>query len=67
MESKKYHNISKEIYIKKWGHTPIILKTDNDWWNIEELKNLSPLVDSYILYPYFEKKINSLKTQKFVF
>ena len=66
MESKKYHNISKEIYIKKWGHTPIILKTDNDWWNINKLKNLSPLVDSYIFYPYFEKKITSLKAQKFI-
>jgi hypothetical protein len=60
MESKKYHDISKNVYNKKWGHPP------SDWLNISELKNLHPLIDSYIMYPFFEKKVETLNKQKYV-
>jgi hypothetical protein len=67
MESKKYHSVSEKIYNKKWGHTPVIL--DDFVWEYANMKDLTPLIESYMLYPYFEKDINiqALKTQNYLY
>jgi hypothetical protein len=53
MKSFKYHKITKELFIKKWGFDPEYC----DNWSYESFKNLKPLINSFILYPYFENEI----------
>jgi hypothetical protein len=55
IESKKYHQISENIYIQKWGDSAYNHAVRG--WNYEKLKNLYPLIPNYIYYPYFEKNI----------
>ena len=63
--SQQFHKHSENIYKIKWGNTP---QAHNNIWNYESLKKLNPLIDSYILYPYFEKGIptNVLNSQNYI-
>lgn len=58
LASKKYHSISENVYIMKWGKSPYN-HSINDW-NYEKLKNLKPLIPSFIYYPYFENYANEI-------
>lgn len=66
LESKKYHTISEMVYTKKWGETPYNHATNG--WNYENLSIISPKIESFIYYPYFELGVNkeALELQKFV-
>lgn len=60
--SSKYTDVSLSHFKKKWGIDP------NRWHETGYdfiLNNLNPLIDSYILYPYFEKDIVTLREQRF--
>lgn len=57
-EAAKYHDYNKNFFIKKWGLSP-----DGGW--TEQITDAQPQIDSYILYPYFEKDIITLKQQRF--
>lgn len=64
LNSFKYHRITKQLFIKKWGFDP---EGYSDW-NYETLKNLTPNFESFILYPYFESLIdeNTLKKLNYI-
>ena len=62
IDSKKYHNISKKIFDKKWGPELINWNGENFDKLIYEIK---PKIESYIYYPYFEKDILTLKWQNY--
>jgi hypothetical protein len=67
MQSKKYHQISENIYKIKWGNSPYVhTKNESSFSN---LSNIYPLINSFMYYPYFEKNINleSLKKQKYIY
>jgi hypothetical protein len=55
----QYHAHNKNLFIKKWGIDPHLPWT-------EETARAYPLIDSYILYPYFEKDILTLTQQRFL-
>lgn len=57
--SSKFHNHSKFIYEQKWEINP-----ENAFSNIE---NVSPKMNSFVLYPYFEKDIETLDEQFFIY
>lgn len=57
--SSGFHSHSKHIYEAKWETNP-----DNGFLNIETLK---PKMNSFILYPYFEKNIDTLDEQYFIY
>ena len=59
--SQIYHPHSKFIYEMKWGVNP-----DDGWSDIELIKNLKPKLNSFILYPYFEKDIETLNEQAYI-
>lgn len=63
--SAQYHPHSEQIYKLKWGNTP---QVHNSNWNHDSLKSLTPNIDSFIYYPYFEKNINvdSLTKQRYI-
>lgn len=57
--ASRYHAYNKHLFFKKWGISP-----ETPWSDIPT--NLTqPLIDSYVLYPYFEKDILTLKKQRF--
>jgi hypothetical protein len=58
-DSKKYHQISHNIFTKKWNINP-------ELWRIYNLSKLEPLISSFIYYPYFEKDVETLKEQKYM-
>ena len=66
LQSQKYHTISENVYTLKWGDT--VSNHTDIGWSYENLKDLSPIIPSFIYYPYFEKNINldTIKTQKYV-
>jgi hypothetical protein len=56
--SIKYHNISHQILIQKWG---------SEIWNIDYLNTLSvSKIPNYVYYPYFEKDIYNLKEKNYL-
>lgn len=59
MGAHEYHASSSQIYSLKWP-TPSkdILKI---------IDTMEPQIDSYVLYPYFEKDVETLVEQKFLF
>jgi hypothetical protein len=66
-ESSQYHNISKGIFIEKWGFHP----SKDDGAAIEftfddNMKSKKPLLPNFIYYPYFEKNIETLKEQNYI-
>lgn len=67
LESKKYHSISETVYNMKWGDSAYNHAVNG--WSYEKLKNLSPLVSTFMYYPYFEKKVNleTLKIQNYIY
>jgi hypothetical protein len=65
LESKKFHNISERVYTSKWGETPYNHATNG--WNYEKLKNLKPIINSFLYYPYFEKDILFLEKQNYIY
>jgi len=63
IESQRYHHVSHKVYNAKWGFLGV-----NNW--LDEAPIISnPLINSFILYPYFEKDISydSLVKQKYIF
>lgn len=57
----RFHPICYTIFKKKWEISPI------EWSRYDvPFDSLEPLIDNYILYPYFEKDIITLKQQKYV-
>lgn len=57
MESKKYHSVSENVYVMKWGDTPYNHAIRG--WSIANLKNVKPLIPSFVYYPYFENTKNN--------
>jgi hypothetical protein len=55
----EHHPYNKSLFIKKWGINP-----DIHWTESTETIT-SPNIDSYIMYPYFEKDIITLERQRF--
>jgi hypothetical protein len=70
MASMVYHQHSLYIFEKKWETRPMdwVVKNkgyvDDNYMNY--LKNIEPMIPSFILYPYFEKNIETLREQKFI-
>jgi hypothetical protein len=65
MDSSKYHKNSHIMFNFKWKEFPL----DRNWSRIPEnydLSNVKPQL-SNIMYPYFEKDINTLQQQNFIF
>jgi hypothetical protein len=65
-ESAQYHNISKNIFIQKWGFQP----SKDDGAAIQfsfdtDMQNKKPLLPNFIYYPYFEKNVDTLKEQNY--
>lgn len=53
LESRKYHNISLKWFAIKWK----LFEPEN--WDYEEIKNIqNKFYKEYMMYPYFEQKIN---------
>lgn len=64
IESLKYHKYQLNLYLYKWHSTlDDIKKTSLYWDDLESFKDITPKIDSYIYYPYFEKDYD---TQTFV-
>ena len=66
-ESVQYHNISKNIFIQKWGFHP----SNDDGAAIQfsfdvDMQNKKPLLPNFIYYPYFEKNVETLKEQNYI-
>ena len=60
LDSVKYHEISKNILINKWGQESMN-------WNLEYLNGISKSnIQNYIYYPYFEKDIYNLKEKNYL-
>jgi hypothetical protein len=60
LDSVKYHEISKNILINKWGQQSMN-------WNVEYLDSISNSnIQNYIYYPYFEKDIYNLKEKNYL-
>jgi hypothetical protein len=57
--SSMYHNHSKFIFEAKWETNP-----DMGFLNI---KSLSPKMNSFVMYPYFEKDIETLDEQYYLY
>jgi len=57
MTSLKYHTISENVYIEKWGDSPG--NHIKNGWSFDNLKHLNPQIKSYMYYPYFEKNIKN--------
>jgi hypothetical protein len=55
--SKAHHGVSQAVFTRKWGESSKKI----DWNKIEE-----PLIDSYMMYPYFEKKVETLRQQRYI-
>lgn len=62
--SQKYHSISEAVYSLKWGDSSYNHAVNG--WNYEKLKGLEPNIPSFMYYPYFEKNVLSLESQKYV-
>jgi len=58
MASMKYHRQSFHTYMLKWGRKP-------EHWPHDYMKT-QQMIDNYILYPYFEKNIETLKEQRYM-
>jgi len=58
-DSKQYHPHSLHMFKTKWGIDP-------GHWN-KDISKLKPKINSYILYPYFEKDILTLKEQSYIY
>ncbi len=58
-EATKHHEYNKNLFIKKWGINPY------ESWSKEMLTNVTPRMDSYMLYPYFENDVMTLEQQNF--
>ena len=60
LDSVKYHEISKNILINKWGQESMN-------WNLEYLNGISKSnIQNYIYYPYFEKDVYDLKEKNYL-
>ena len=62
-ESKKFHNISREVFRQKWeGFNSV------HWPSDKNLMPKRPTLNSFIYYPYFEKDLdrNTLSVMKYV-
>jgi len=60
-KSAAYHDLCNKFFLLKWGIESID-------WNIEHIKNnVTPKIDSYIMYPYFEYQLNlpELRLQRY--
>lgn len=73
MMSAKYHIMSHSVFYYKWKTSPVF-ELDRNWnkpnWGIRsnnfEFSKLRPTT-SHIFYPYFEKNINTLREQNFIY
>ena len=67
-ESAVHHELSRSIFIKKWGFPPSDSTGEAIKLNSNNITIKSPNIESFIYYPYFEKDINrdSLEIQKFI-
>jgi hypothetical protein len=66
-QSMQYHHFSLQVFIAKWGYSPV--NVDNSaisWDNISAFENKKPLTTGFIFYPYFEKDIETLKEQNYL-
>ncbi len=60
-EASRYHAYNKALFIKKWGFDP-----DFPWTQSLAGDTKVPLIDNYVMYPYFEKDILTLQQQKYL-
>lgn len=62
IDSLRYHNYSYNVFNKKWQ-----TRTQNwDDCHLNELKKIDPKIMSYVMYPYFEKDIETLNEQRYL-
>jgi hypothetical protein len=57
--SYDYHVVSSQIFWLKWG--------DFLHFNLETILLKEPKLPSFIMYPYFEKDVETLWEQKFLY
>lgn len=58
--SLEYHKYNLTLFKLKWGNV-----TSEGWGDTSQFRNLSPNIQRYFLYPYFEKNILTLQQQKY--
>lgn len=58
-ESLDYHPVSRKVFEKKWRRYP-------EQWDKQHEPPTRPYIDSYMMYPYFEKDVETLTLQKYV-
>lgn len=54
-----YHVVSSQVNFCKWGPLPEVV--------FSVIKDIDPQLPSFVTYPYFEKDIETLVEQKFIF
>lgn len=57
-----YHRHSEHVFFTKWGVKSMFWDADH----IKLLKSIEPKIMSFILYPYFEKDVETLREQKYL-
>lgn len=58
MKSLNYHFVSEHFLKVKWG--------ERAWFNGNHLyEDPTPLIDNYIMYPFFERAVETLREQRF--
>ena len=58
-----YHAIAREVFLDKWGVYP---ETEPLTQQVERHKANGPPGKSYIMYPYFEKDVETLEKQNYL-
>jgi len=56
-----HHTYNKKLFFKKWGINP-----DSPWTRSLLDNKKTPFIDSFIMYPYFEKDVLTLQLQKYL-
>lgn len=62
LKSMVFHAHSGHVFTTKWKVRP-------QWWDLNHiniLKSIDPNMMSYIMYPYFEKDVETLREQKYL-
>ena len=55
----EYHVVSAQVYVEKWNCSKENI--------LQQIDNTEPKIPSFVLYPYFEKDVETLREQKFIF
>lgn len=62
LRSAVYHPQSSAVFWAKWGFRPQTWDEDH----LEIAKKTDPMINSFVLYPYFENYVETLKEQKYI-